>query len=46
MTAPVSIKPITKDRWFYDQYEYSLGFWLDEVNCLRELSHEHVDQMI
>ena len=46
MTAPASIKPITKDRWFYDQYEYSLGFWLDEVNCLRELSHEHVDQMI
>ena len=46
MTAPASIKPVTKDRWFYDQYEYSLGFWLDEVNCLRELSHEHVDQMI
>ena len=46
MTATASFKLITKDRWFYNQYEYCLGFWLDEVNCLRELSHEHVDQML
>ena len=46
MTETARFKPITKDRWFYNQYEYCLGFWLDEVNCLRELSHEHVDQMI
>lgn len=46
MTVPARFKSISKDRWFYDQYQYSLGFWLDEVNCLRVLSHEHVDQMI
>ena len=35
-----------KDRLFYDRFEYSIGFALDEVNCLRELSHDQIDTMI
>ncbi len=39
-------KPIVKDRLFYDLYEYSINFHLDEVSCLRELDHEYIDSMI
>ena len=46
MTATPKFKSVTKDRWFYDQYEYCMGFCLDEVNCLRELSHEGVDELV
>lgn len=39
-------KPVKKDRLFYDQYEYCLSFYLDEVSCLRVLDHEHIDDFI
>jgi hypothetical protein len=39
-------KTVKKDRWFYDQFEYCLGFRLDEVSCLRVLDHAHIDDMI
>lgn len=42
----LKFKPIQKDRLFYNRFEYCLGFYLDEVNCLRVLSHEHIDDMI
>ena len=32
-----------KDRLFYDLYEYCLGFYLDEVSCLRDLDHGKID---
>lgn len=35
--------PVRKDRWFYDQYEYCMGFFLDEVSCLRVLDHACID---
>jgi hypothetical protein len=45
LTSP-KFKPVRKDRRFYDQFEYCIGFHLDEVNCLRILDHAHIDDMI
>ena len=45
MTLPKPY-PVKKDRLFYNQYEYCLSFHLDEVNCLRELDHTSIDEMI
>lgn len=39
-------KIVKKDRWFYDRFEYCLSFCLDEISCLRELSHENIDEFI
>jgi hypothetical protein len=35
--------PVCKDRLFYDRYEYCMGFYLDEVSCLRQLDHTYID---
>lgn len=35
-----------KDRLFYNRFEYGIGFYLDEVNCLRQLSHDEIDNTI
>lgn len=42
----LKFKPVVKDRLFYDQYTYCIGFHLDEVSCLRELNHQHIDIII
>jgi hypothetical protein len=39
-------KQVVKDRLFYDQYQYCLNFHLDEVSCLKELNHQHIDIII
>jgi hypothetical protein len=39
-------KITVKDRLFYNQFNYCLGFKLNEVNCLRELDHERIDWSI
>ena len=39
-------KSVTKDRLFYDQFEYCIGFYLDEVSALRELDHARIDDVI
>jgi hypothetical protein len=39
-------KSILKDRLYYDQFSYCIGFHLREVNCLRRLDHNSIDQMI
>ena len=39
-------KLVVKDRLFYNRFEYAIGFHLDEVSCLRELSHSQIDEMI
>jgi hypothetical protein len=31
---------------FYNQFEYCIGFQLDEVHCLRDLDHDKIDQSI
>ena len=36
-------KSVNKDRLFYDRYKYCLGFYLDEVSCLRDLDHAMID---
>jgi hypothetical protein len=42
----LKFKSVVKDRLFYDQYTYCLGFHLDEVSCLRELNHQYIDVII
>lgn len=39
-------KNLQKDRLFYDQFEYCIAFYLDEVTCLRYLDHAKIDDMI
>ena len=39
-------KLVPKDRLFYNRFEYSIGFHLDELSCLRELDHDYIDVMI
>ena len=47
MTNPIQqFKLVVKDRLFYNQFEYAIGFHLDEASCLRELDHTYIDGMI
>ena len=39
-------KTITKDCLFYNQFEYAVGFYLNEANSLRTLDHEAIDMII
>lgn len=42
----LKFKSVVKDRLFYDQYQYCIGFHLDEVSALRELNHQYIDVII
>ena len=45
MTAQLlNISSVSKDRLFFDQYEYCLNFKLEELSALRELDHAHIDR--
>jgi hypothetical protein len=44
LTLP--FKPVAKDRLFYDQFEYCIGFQLAEISALRELDHAVIDDII
>lgn len=46
INSNLKFKPVVKDRLFYDQYTYCVGFHLDEVSCLRELNHQYIDVII
>jgi len=47
LTNPtLPFKSVAKDRLFYDQFEYCIGFYLEEVSALRELDHARIDDMI
>lgn len=39
-------KTVTKDRLFYNRFEYAVGFYLNEANSLRTLDHESIDMII
>lgn len=39
-------KAISKDRLFYNQFEFAISFQLEEVTALRELDHNWIDIMI
>lgn len=34
---------VDKDRLFYDQFQYAVNFYIEEANCLRDLSHDNID---
>jgi hypothetical protein len=38
--------PVRKDRLFYNQFEYCIGFYLEEASCLRYLDHAQIDDLI
>lgn len=38
--------PVSRDRHFYDQYEYGICVSLTEAGCLRAKSHKELDQLI
>ena len=39
----LKFKSVVKDRLFYNQFEYAIGFTLQEASALRELSHDEID---
>ena len=46
INSNLKFKTVAKDRLFYDLYQYSVSFHLDEVSCLRELNHHYIDTVI
>ncbi len=38
--------PVSRDRRFYDQYEYGICVSISEAGCLRAKSHQELDQLI
>ena len=38
--------PVSRDRLFYDQYEYGICVSITEAGCLRAKSHRELDQLI
>jgi hypothetical protein len=39
----LKFKKVNKDRLYYDQFRYCLGFSLSEVTALRSLDHDEID---
>lgn len=46
LTPTRKYKLVVKDRLYFDRFEYSMGFHLEEVSCLRELRHDYIDDMV
>ena len=46
INSNLKFKTVAKDRLFYDLYQYSVSYHLDEVSCLRELNHHYIDTVI
>lgn len=42
----LKFKPVLKDRFFHNQFEYSVTFHLREAHGLRRLNHEDIDTML
>ena len=42
----LKFKPVLKDRFFHNQFEYSVSFHLREAHGLRHLNHEDIDTML
>ena len=36
--------PVVKDRLFYNQFKYAIGFTVDEASALRDLRHDEIDR--
>lgn len=46
INSNLKFKQVNRDRLFYERFHYSIGFYLSEVSCLRELNHEYIDTII
>ena len=47
LTRPAKqFRSVDKDCLFYDQWEYCIGFHLDEISALRELDHARIDDLV
>jgi len=47
ITSNLKFKTVSKDRLFYDQYQYSASFPLKEANALRQnLCHQSIDRVL
>lgn len=42
----LTFKSVVKDRLFYNRFEYSISFGIDEASALRDLSHSEIDATI
>lgn len=42
----LKFKKVNKDRLYYDQFRYCLGFSLNEITALRSLDHDEIDATI
>lgn len=47
LTNPTRLfNPVLRDRLFYNQFEYSLRFYLENVSCLRDLDPDKINLVI
>jgi hypothetical protein len=47
INSNLKFNPVLKDRLFYNQFEYAVGFGLPEVNALRpKLTHESIEAVL
>jgi len=44
--SPLEFKTVSRDRLYFDQYQYCMRVNLVEAGCLRKLGHEFIDQAI
>jgi hypothetical protein len=42
----LKFKKISKDRLFFNKFQYGISFELDEVNAITSLDHEEIDDII
>lgn len=42
----LKFKKISKDRLFFNRFQYGISFELDEVNAITSLNHEEIDNII
>lgn len=42
----LKFKKISKDRLFFNRFQYGISFELDEVNAITSLDHEEIDDII
>jgi hypothetical protein len=43
INSPLRFKAVSRDRLYYDQYQYCMRVALDEAGSLRKLSHTYID---
>jgi hypothetical protein len=46
INSNLKFKKISKDRLFFNRFQYGISFELDEVNAITSLDHEEIDDII